>query len=223
MSVSRVRGLSLATLALGVLVAGCSAAPGSGGSVSGGGNGGPTAGPAGSECDGVPTFNVLASPQPSFATDATLLAEFPKQVAGQPIDNVQAVPMLTFVCFYLGGQATVDQFRTSLSRLGWNISDMSYGSFDTTVQDETVSVTAIRFPGQDAGSLIANFGLFGAFAGINIAGDGLTDANVGGKTVKTTQADSDGTKSYFYTHGDTLFLIQDATDDQATAILQALP
>ena len=86
MSVSRARGLSLATLALGVLVAACSATPGSSGSPSGGGNGGPTAGPAGSECEGVPTFNVLASPQPSFATDTT--KDYQNTAYGPALDNV---------------------------------------------------------------------------------------------------------------------------------------
>jgi hypothetical protein len=221
MSVSRVRGVALVTVVLGLLAA-CSATGINLGSSPN--PGGPTAGPPGKECQSIPTFNPLASPQPSFPNDATLQAEFPEKIAGQAIQNAQTVPMLAFVC-YLAGQDSVDQLRQAFTVLGWDIAGLSVGSFDAPVDQgqDTVNVSAVRAPGQDASKLIANFGIFADIAGISISDSDLSSMTVSGKNVQATGADSDGTRSYFYPHGDTLFVLQDATDEQAAAILQALP
>ncbi len=219
MSASRVQGVALVTVALGFLAA-CT---GTGLSLGGSPNpGGPTAGPPGKECQSIPTFNPLASPQPSFPNDATLQAEFPEKISGQGVQNAQTVPMLAFVC-YLAGQDSVDQLRQAFTVLGWNIAGLSVGSFDAPIDDDTVSVSAVRAPGQDASKLISNFGVFADIAGISISDSDLSSMSVSGKNVQATAPDSDGTRSYFYTHGDTLFVIQDATDAQAATILQALP
>jgi hypothetical protein len=219
MSVSRVKGVALVTIALG-LVAACS---GTGISLGGSPNpAGPTAGPPGKECQSIPTFNPMASPQPSFPNDATLQAEFPAKVGGQSIQNAQTVPMLDFVC-YLAGQDSVDQLRDAFTALGWNIAALSVGNFDAPFGADTVTVSAVRAPGQDAARLISNFGVFADIAGISISDSDLSQTTVSGKNVQATSADSDGTRSFFYVHGDTLFVLQDATDDQAAAILSALP
>ena len=186
-----------------------------------GGTGGQAGGGHGNECAAYPTLNVAASAQPSMPSDTSLLSEFPQQVAGQPISNASAVPFLAFLCSF-SGQVALDQMRQSSSILGVDITNMSFGDFEATINGNTIKVTALRTPNQDASRLINNFGLFGAFAGISVAGSGLSDANVGGKNVKVS-TNSDSTKSYLYAHGDTLFVIDSATDAEAAAILQALP
>jgi hypothetical protein len=222
MSASRVRGFALLTIAI-ALVAACNGAGlGLNGSPVAGGAGGPTAGPPGKECETIPTFNPMASPQPTFANDPTLQAEFPQKVNGQAVVNAQTVSMVAFVC-YLAGQDSVDQLRDAFTVLGWNVATMSVGSFDTTIDADDVTINAVRAPGQDATKMISNFGLFADIAGISVSGSGLTPSTVSGKSVQVTEADSDGTRSYFYVHGDTLFVIQDASDAQAQGILQALP
>jgi len=218
MSASRVRGVALVTIALGLLAA-CSGTGSLGGTPN---SGGPTAGPPGKECQSVPTFNPMASPQPSFQTDSTLRAEFPEKIGGQAIQNAQTVPMLAFVC-YLAGQDSADDLRQALTVLGWNIGGMSVGSFEAPIGEDTVTVNAVRAPGQDASKLISNFGIFADIAGISISASDLSQVTVSGKSAQATSPDADGTRSYFYVHGDTLFVIQDASDAQAATILQVLP
>jgi len=219
MSASRVRGVALVTVWL-ALLAGCS-----GTGINLGGSpkpGGPTAGPAGRECESIATFNPVASPQPRFQSDATLQAEFPAKISGQAVQNAQTVPMLAFVC-YLAGQDSVDELRQAFTLLGWNVAALSVGSFDAPLGDDTVTVSAVRAPDQDASKLISNFGIFADIAGISVSDTDLSTTTVSGQSVQATSADADGTRSYFYVHGDTLFVLQDATDTQAAAILQALP
>ena len=50
----------------------------------------------------------------------------------------------------------------------------------------------------------------------------LTPSNLGGKNV-TLSTNSDGTVTYLYASGDTLFQITDANDDQAGKVVAALP
>jgi hypothetical protein len=219
MSASRVRGVALVATTLGLLAA-CT---GTGLHVGGSPNAsGPTPGPPGKECQSIPTFNPLASPQPSFPSDSTLQAEFPQKISGQAIQNSQTIAMLAYVC-YNAGQDSVDELRQAFSAFGWDISGLSVGSFDAPIADDTVSVSAVRAPGQDASKMISNFSAFADIAGISISDSDLAQLTVSGKNVQATSADSDGTRSYFYVHGDTLFVIQDATDAQAAAILSALP
>ena len=191
MSVSRVRGAALVTIALGLLAA-CN---GTGINLGGSPNpGGPTAGPPGKECQSIPTFNPLASPQPSFQNDATLRAEFPQKIGGQAVQNAQSVPMLAFVC-YLAGQDSVDELRQAFTLLGWDIAGLSVGSFDAPLDDDTVNVSAVRAPGQDATKLISNFGIFADIAGISVSDSDLSQTTVSGKSVQATSPDSDGTRS----------------------------
>ena len=192
-----------------------------------GAGGGPTLAPgqtaaAGNQCAPYPTANLLASPQPEMPVDSALLAELPTQVAGQATTEIQAVPFLAFMCMFVG-EAAVDQMGTTTSVLGLNISTMSFGSFTATVNGDSVNVTALRTPGQDAGHIMSNFGLFGAFAGISASAAGLSNASLGGKNVQVSTDSTTSDKSYFYAHGDTLFIIDGSNDADAGPVLQALP
>jgi hypothetical protein len=170
------------------------------------GVGGPTLAPgqtavAGHVCDGYPLLNAQATVQPTIPVDSALLAEF--------------------ICYSLG-ESGAAQYSQQSSVFGISLANLSLGSFEATINGNTVKVTAIRTPGQDAGQLVNNFGLFGTFLGVSVNGAGAADASVGGKNVKVV-TDSDGTKSYFYAHGDTLWTFDNATDAEAQSILAALP
>ena len=191
---------------------------------------------AGTSCAGYPSIWSIASPQPTIpvdAVDAALLGTFPLQVAGQPISDPQANLFLGLMC-YTVGQGGVDQMGQETSVLGVNIANMSFGGFVATINDNSVGVIAIRTPGQDAGQLLRSFGLLAGIlgiAGVNRLSGSSTDwvdANVGGKNVRVvTDAEypesSVPSKSWFYAHGDTLWMFVNVTDAEATAILIALP
>jgi hypothetical protein len=135
--------------------------------------------------------------------------------------QAEAVPFIAVLCI-VSGQTTVDQIRQSTTILGFDVASMSFGNFTAMVDGEGVKVHALRTPGKDASAIIQSFGLFAAFAGISPAGTSLTSANIGGKNV-TVAMDSGGRNTYFYVSGDTLIVVDNATDPQATAVLQALP
>ena len=216
-------------LSLALVVAACSSAPSIVIPSFGipGGGGGATLAPgqtavAGTACAAYPTFDLTASPQPSFPVDQTLLSKYPATIAGQPISDAQAIPFLAYLCEFLG-ETFVDQFGQSAAILGVDFTTASYGSFTATVGENSVDVNAIRFPGQDASAFLGKLGALGSLAGLNIPSTGLSGANVGGKNVQVTAADTDGTRDYYYPSGDTLFSMTGETDATAGPVLQALP
>lgn len=213
----------VASLVIAVSVAGACAGgpalPTAGGTPAPGSAGGSGVG-SGTECANYPAFRPTASVQPSLPVDPSLLSQFPQQVAGQPITGASAVPFLPFVCTF-AGQAAFDQVRGRSSVLGVDLSNMSFGEFKANVDGSIVTVSALRTPGQDASKLVSNVGLFAGFAGITVS-SAFTAANLGGKNIMVT-TDGSGNRTSFYAHGDTLFILDKATDTQAAAILQALP
>lgn len=182
----------------------------------GGGGGGTSAG-----CAGRPTFS-LATDAPTFAPDAALLAKYPQQIDGQPITNAQSGFFIDLVC--LGGGAGVDQMGQAFAAIGYDLSTLSLGSFDATVDGSGVSVSAIRTPGKDAILIIQNASTFAlALGGTNPLSGTMSQASIGGKTVNVV-TNTDGSKDYYYASGDVLFGVTDTiTDSQATKIFSALP
>lgn len=177
----------------------------------------PTGGTAltGHECDAVPTFSV-ANPDPSFPTDAALIAHFPTTVDGQPVDDVHAVPWIYFLC--IGGQTAFNQAAAGNS----GVANMSFGGFTANVDGEDVDVSAFRQPGADGNVLAQTIASLAAAAGSPIDVGQVTTTSVGGKSVYTW-TDSEGSKGYAYVSGDTMIIVDNATDSQATKIISALP
>ncbi|MGH3523167.1 MAG: hypothetical protein ACRDU4_10145 [Mycobacterium sp.] len=181
----------------------------------------PTGGTAttGHECDAMPTFS-LSNPDPSFEPDAALLAKFPTTVDGQPVTDVTAVPFIDYLC--IGGQAAFDQAAAGYSSGGVNLAAMSFGGFTANVDGEDVDVTAFRQPGGDANALAQTIAALGLAAGNPVAVGQITTTSVAGKSVYTW-TDTDGSKGYAYVSGDTMIVVDSATDSQATKIISALP
>ncbi len=180
----------------------------------------PPTGLVGDDCTAIPSFDPSASfPPPDLPVDAVLLGEYPTSVAGQPITDAVAIPWISALC-ESEGQDGVDSLRDEGSILGFDLTTASIGSFDVTVGGDTVSVTAIRTPGQDVGTLLTN-DLVGAMIGVPASSE-LTTGTVGGKTVSISVGDGDDS-TYYYETGDTLFDIDTAPVADAAAILEALP
>ncbi|MEP7361039.1 MAG: hypothetical protein ABI744_05600 [Chloroflexota bacterium] len=169
----------------------------------------------GHECDAAPTFSI-SNPNPSFRSDAALLSHFPTTVDGQPVTDATANPWIDLLC--AGGQGAFN--RTASANPSF--ASMSFGHFTANVDGEDVDVSAFRQPGADANVLAQTIAALAFASGNPIDLGQVTTTTVGGKSVYTW-TDADGIKGYGYVSGDTLIIIDSATDSQATKIIAALP
>jgi hypothetical protein len=161
----------------------------------------------------------VQNPNPSFPPDTELQAKFPASIGGSPATDLSTGPFGAFLC--LGGQATYNQAVAGLPG-GVNWATVSVGSADYTIDGEDLQLTAFRTPGSDARAFVDALLQLARNMGNDVQGT-LSNGPVGGKTAFIV-TQPDGTKSYGYATGDTLFLIdEDATDAQAATMLAALP
>ncbi len=178
-------------------------------------------GPAGSECANIPTFDPQSLATPVLPVDATLMAKYPTTIAGQPITDAEAIPLVAFMC-ELGGQSSLASLTAESTVLGVDFSTAVYGSFSATINSDTITVTAIRFPNQDASQFMSKVGQFGGLFGAASIG-AITTQSLGGKNVSVSTQSGATSSTYLYTTGDTLFIIDNATSDEAATVLAALP
>ena len=184
----------------------------------------PTAAPvaAGAECAGLPTYSPTgSSASVGYASDKTLEAKFPTQIDGQPVTGVTSGRMVEMLC-YFGGQIGIDALRTSMP-VALNLMNLSVGSASATVDGLSVSLSAFRNPGADAGQLLQDLASLAATSesgAPKFTLAELKDATVGGKAVKTW-TDETGKTSYIYVTGDTMILADSVTASQAAKIFTA--
>jgi hypothetical protein len=165
---------------------------------------------------------------PSFAADNALAAKFPKTIDSQPVTNVQTFLFIDLLGFTGQNQAQIQQLSQSLAAFGIDLNTLSSGRADATVGGEDVQLQALRAPGGDASQIVTHYNeiakvftqVFGN-AEPTTAPPTLSQATVGGKNV-TVATDAAGNKTFLYPSGDTLWIIDSVTDDQATTILSAL-
>lgn len=180
-------------------------------------------GGTGSECAGLPTFdpnNPTATP--SFLPDTQLEAIFPPTIDGQPVTDVHSGAWIATIC-YMGGQASVDRLLAG-SPAQFGLGRMTIGTAEATIDGESVTITALRFPGQDVNAIVQNIGqLSGAISGEPEQGT-LTTATIGGKNVYVWTT-TDGDVTYLYVRGDVLIGTSDddLTDSQLNKLFAALP
>ena len=183
---------------------------------------------AGSSQGGEPSFALPSFALPSFASDNDLAAEFPKTIDGQPVTKVQTLLFIDMLNFSGQSAAQVQQLRDSLSSFGIDLNRLSFGSGDATVGGEDVQFQALRAPGADASQIVAHYNdiatAFNAALGNPQPSTPPTfsQTSLGGKNV-TLSTDADGAKTYVYPTGDTLWILANMTDAQASTILGALP
>ncbi len=205
--------------------AGPSASTGAGASVA------PTAAEAssgaGSSQGALPSFAIPSFAIPSFASDNDLAAKFPKTIDGQPVTNVQTFLFIDMLGFGGKNQQQIQQLAQSLSSFGIDLNTLSSGSADATVGGQDVQLQALRAPGGDASQIVTHYNEIAAVFSQALGNAApssaptLSQTNLGGKAV-TLATDADGTKTYLYPTGDTLWIVDNMTDDQAGTVLGAL-
>jgi hypothetical protein len=177
--------------------------------------------------EGAPSFAIPSFAVPSFAPDNDLAAKFPKTIDGQPVTNVQTYLFVDLLGFGGRNEAQIQQLSQSLAGFGIDLNKLSGGSADATVGGEDVQLQALRAPGGDASQIVTHYNEIAAVFG-QVFGNAeqtsaptMSQANVGGKNV-TVATDADGNKTFLYANGDTLWIVDNTTDDQAGTILGAL-
>lgn len=175
----------------------------------------PPVGGTGTECAAFPTINPASPAIPSFAPDLALEAKFPAEIDGAPLRDLKSGSYLQSLCF--GGQAAVDRLR---GQVQFDLLTLTFASAEATIDGEDVTLEAFRAPGQDGSAIMQTL--------IRVAQSGnqtippLVPGTAGGKNVITT-TDSDGTTSYGYANGDTVFFTGSMTQSQADKLFAALP
>jgi len=174
--------------------------------------------PAGNICAGFPTLdpnNPLA--EPSQVPDPGLEAHFPAQIDGSDATDVQSGFFAAFAC--LGGSQGLQQLQNTA---GYDLTKLTWGQADYTVDGEDIELLAFRLPGGDANQIVATLAQLAVAAGADSTIEGVTQGTAGGKNVIIV-AHGDGTQGYGYVTGDTLITVDEATTSQAEKIFAAVP
>lgn len=157
----------------------------------------------------IPSFDINGDPE--------LAGRFPDTVGGQPL-TVQSFRGDVFA----GAGSSDPAFEEFLASVGADLEDVSvaFGGVATSTE-EFFSVGAFRVVGASEDDLEREF-----LAASEEAGDisDVTDANVGGKDVKTATDPSGetGAQVFLYTKDDTLYFIT-GSEELAAEVLEALP
>jgi hypothetical protein len=157
---------------------------------------------------------------PSFPPDSQLEAKFPAQIDGQPVTQISSFYWAQAVCFY-NGPAGVDELASSMP--GINPQTLSFGSAAATVDGEPVTITAFRSPGQDGDVIVQWIAQLASGLGDQAPTGTLSQGSILGRNVYLWTDDDDGSITYGYVSGDTLFGLSGVDGSQATKVIAALP
>jgi len=91
---------------------------------------------------------------PSFVPDTTLEGAFPTEIDGQPVTDVQSANFLSLMQGIGGDQAEVAAFVAAMQAINVDPAAVSFASGEATVDDEDVTIQALRTPGGSAASAI---------------------------------------------------------------------
>lgn len=158
-----------------------------------------------------------------MAGDPELEAQFPDEVDGQPVENVNSFRWLEYLCRF-GEAGAADIAAGAAAAAGVNLLALTYGSGRATIAEQEIGIDAFRTPGVGANLLITQFPQMVLVFGGTTAeqGGSMAQATIGGKDAFVwTQPDNDVT--YLYVHGDVMFGMTYVTEAEAATILAALP
>ncbi|HEY6058873.1 MAG TPA: hypothetical protein VIV06_12640 [Candidatus Limnocylindrales bacterium] len=141
-----------------------------------------------------------------------LEAALPDQVAGQQLQKVS----FTASSAALGGANQSQEFQQiqdALGGLGKSLSDLTFA----IASSDSLTIGAYRIAGVDANTV------WNAFTTAMQQGTkaDVSDANLGGKSVKKVVTEDSTT--YLYPHGDTLFFVTSDSNDLLNAAMASLP
>ncbi len=175
----------------------------------------------------IPSFAIPSFEIPSFAPDADLVAKFPATIDGQPVTNVQTFLFIDVLRFEGETDQQIQALTQVFSQFGMDVTTLSAGTADATVDGSDVRLSAFRAPGANADEIVANYNELAAALDVALgqpapsAAPTMTQTNLGGKNV-TISTDADGTVTYLYASGDTLWSLSDVTEDQVAKVFSAL-
>jgi hypothetical protein len=161
-----------------------------------------------------PSASAPASGSPSASValpsglnaDTDLEKQLPDELAGAKLTklSMKGSDFLT-----AGGAANTKPFTDLLSALGKSTNDFSVAVASSATSG--ITVVAFRIAGADVSKAVP---LFLTAATTNTANASVSDASVGGKSVKKLSAPSE-MAAYVYAHGDIMFFVQQQTANEA--------
>jgi hypothetical protein len=140
--------------------------------------------------------------------DKDLEALLPDQIGGKPVQKLS----MAGTSFLVGGGSSSDDFTKILTQFGKSPADLSVAVGGT----DSIQLGAFRVKGVDANQLFQSFLQLASSA----QGDVVSDANVGGKSVKKVVT-VDGDVSYIYASGDVLFTVDSTSDTDPALVTEA--
>lgn len=180
--------------------------------------------PASGPCAGIPQYQPDKPPGSLVLTaDPSLEVEFPTTIDGQSLTELASARYVETLCA-LGGDASITAAQAQLAP-GIDLNDLRVATAQATVDGQPVTIDAYRLPNHRGDELLSVVGVLSAtVAGseAKFTGD-LLQATAGGRSVWQFTNAADGSISYLYPTGDTLFVVEDATQPQADKVVAALP
>jgi len=167
----------------------------------------------------IPSFAFPSFAIPSFNTngDPDLAAKFPTTIAGQPVTNVQTFRLMDL--FNAFGQTEQSQtFAQAMVALGVDPNSVTTGSADSTVNGSDDRITAFRAPGVSASQFLSVLPQVAQALDPTQPQPVVGQTNIGGKTVTTFTDPQDGSITYYYPSGDTIWST-DATDPADVGVI----
>jgi hypothetical protein len=179
--------------------------------------------PATGPCAGIPQYPPDKPPGSLVLTaDASLEAKFPTTIDGQPVTGLASAKYVETLCA-LGGDASILAAERGLAP-GIDLTDMRVASGDVVVDGQPVTIYALQAPGHTGDELLsATDVLSESVAGNEAITEDLVQTTAGGRSVWRFTNAADGSVSYLYSSGDTMFTVEDATQSQADKVIAALP
>ena len=162
---------------------------------------------------------------PSFETNAdpTLAAEFPTQVSGQPVTNVETSRYMDLLNLLASDHPEqIQGFQAAMQGIGVDPNAVSLGTADTTANGDDIKITAIRTPGVDANQLLSVLPALAAASGGDTTPPIVSQANIGGKNA-IVLTDADENLSYVYVHGDVAWSTNSDNAADVATVFAALP
>ena len=180
--------------------------------------------PVSGPCAGIPQYPPDKPPGSLVLTpDPALEAEYPTTIDGQPVTDIASARYIESLCA-LGGDASIAAAESELAP-GVDLNDISVATGNVVVDGQPVTIDSYRLPNHRGDELVSAVGVLAT----TVAGsearftDDLVQTTAGGRSVLQFTNAADGSVSYLYATGDTLFIIEDSTQSQADKIVAALP
>jgi len=169
-----------------------------------------------------PPTVVVTPPPGAFPTgiagDPELAAQFPTEVDGKPVTDLLVIRFVDYARSFGMEAAKIEAIRGAFANVGVDLEWVVYAHANASVFDGFVGILALRIPGQDASVMTP------VLVQINTQneGDVLTQETVGGKSVSVMRSEGGYASNWYYAHGDVLWSINTASQNEAEAVFSSL-